>query len=232
MPEPTKSAASASSAVADGTGESRSGHRPGQLAVEARSEGDRVVVSVRGELCLEVDRELTVRLQRALDDSVSGLDLDLSGVGFCDCSGLNALLRVRKQALAEGKTLTVRAAGPVFERLLELTGTEPLFTSEADRADGHDLGVEVVQLRRAMETRPTIDLARGVLMASFGLSPDQAWDVLVHTSQNTNTKLHRLAEDLVQAVRGTPPPEAVQREVAAAVARVGSSPTEPDSEGP
>lgn len=69
-----------------------------------------------------------------------------------------------------------------------------------------------------MQTRPTIDLARGILMASFGLSPEAAWSVLVRTSQNTNTKLHDLAQDLVSTVHGTELPEQVQQQLAAAVA--------------
>ncbi|MFJ9717315.1 anti-sigma factor antagonist [Streptomyces sp. NPDC101213] len=85
-----------------------------------------------------------------------------------------------------------------------------------------NLRVEVVQLRRAMRTRPVIDLARGILMASFALSAQDAWRVLVDASQHTNTKLHHLARDLVGAVEGDPPPEAVREQVAAAVARIRS----------
>jgi len=85
-----------------------------------------------------------------------------------------------------------------------------------------DLRIEVVQLRRAMQTRPVIDLARGILMASFGLGVEESWRVLVLASQNTNTKLYHLALDLVAAVRGEPPADAVQEQVAAAVAKVRS----------
>lgn len=223
MPEPGYSASSAGEVTATGGADgSGAGPGPGLVTVGTRAEGDRVVVTVHGDMCPDVDDAFQERLLRALADSVSGLDLDLGAVDFCDCTGLNALLRVRKEALAEGKTITLRAAAPAVERLLELTGTRPLFTTEAEQDGGRDLGVEVVQLRRAMRTRPTIDLARGVLMASFGLSPDQAWNVLVHASQNTNTKLHRLAEHLVDAVQGEAPPEDVQQEVAAAVARLES----------
>jgi hypothetical protein len=79
-----------------------------------------------------------------------------------------------------------------------------------------------------MQTRPVIDLARGILMASFALSAEDAWRVLVETSQHTNTKLHHLARDLVTAVQGEPPTEAVQEQVAAAVARVRSEPSTGD----
>lgn len=85
-----------------------------------------------------------------------------------------------------------------------------------------DLRIEVVQLRRAMQTRPVIDLARGILMASFGLGVEESWRVLVLASQNTNTKLYHLARDLVAAVLGEPPADAVQEQVAAAVAKVRS----------
>ncbi|MER5942280.1 ANTAR domain-containing protein [Streptomyces sp. NPDC001928] len=85
-----------------------------------------------------------------------------------------------------------------------------------------DLRIEVAQLRRAMQTRPTIDLARGILMASFSLSSEDAWTVLVEASQNTNTKLHTLAGDLVGAVKGDPLSEAVREQLSCAVAKVGS----------
>ncbi|MFF7884814.1 ANTAR domain-containing protein [Streptomyces sp. NPDC007896] len=83
-----------------------------------------------------------------------------------------------------------------------------------------DLRTEVVQLKRAMQTRPVIDLARGVLMASFGLSADDAWSVLVEVSQHTNTKVHHVAEDLVGAVNGDPLPDPLRQQVSTAVAEV------------
>ncbi|MFH8484314.1 ANTAR domain-containing protein [Streptomyces longisporoflavus] len=77
---------------------------------------------------------------------------------------------------------------------------------------------ELVQLRRAMRTRPVIDMARGVLMASFGLSAEDAWRVLVAVSQNTNTKLHTVAHDLVTGVTGEEIPKPLRRQLAAAIA--------------
>ncbi|MFF8285188.1 ANTAR domain-containing protein [Streptomyces albus] len=83
-----------------------------------------------------------------------------------------------------------------------------------------ELRTEVAQLRRAMETRPAIDQARGMLMATFRLTAQQSWDVLVATSQNTNIKLHRLADALVGTVHGTPLPKAVHKQLAAAVTKM------------
>ncbi|MEU6064628.1 ANTAR domain-containing protein [Streptomyces sp. NPDC047082] len=92
-----------------------------------------------------------------------------------------------------------------------------------------DLRTEVVQLRRAMQTRPVIDQATGVLMASFSLSSEDAWYVLVMVSQNTNTKLHRLAQELVDTTQGGELSEAVQQQVAAAVAALHAAGDTPSS---
>ncbi|WP_407699975.1 ANTAR domain-containing protein [Streptomyces liliiviolaceus] len=53
---------------------------------------------------------------------------------------------------------------------------------------------EIAQLRTALERRPVIDMARGVLMALWSCSADDAWEVLVNVSQHSNTKLYDIAE--------------------------------------
>ncbi|WP_328883921.1 ANTAR domain-containing protein [Streptomyces sp. NBC_00299] len=206
------------------------------LVTAVRAGGDRVMVKVSGELDLDTSERLQGVLREALNRSVRGVDLHLEGVSFCDCSTLNILLNVRHFALEQGKTVAIHAASTAVDRLLSLTGTHSLFgrldpdghaavdghaqDPEAPEGAHHDLRIEVAQLRRAMQTRPTIDLARGILMASFSLSSEEAWTVLVTASQNTNTKLHSLAGDLVTAVKGDALPEEVQEHLSAAVARV------------
>lgn len=44
-----------------------------------------------------------------------------------------------------------------------------------------------------------IDVAIGMVMATEGCSLDQAWQVLVNSSQRTNTKLHTLALRLTES---------------------------------
>ncbi|MFI8930830.1 anti-sigma factor antagonist [Streptomyces sp. NPDC053474] len=203
-----------------------------ELTVHLRPEGDRLVVAVHGDLDLDTDQELRRELRSALTRSVRGVDVDLSGVAFCDCSGLNTLLTLRQQALDEAKTVAIRALSPAVERVFALTDALPLFTPEADAeagdsstTDGSDdsengLRVKVVQLRRAMQTRGPIDTARGILMAVFALGEEEAWDVLVMTSQNTNVKLYLLAQRVVGSIKGAPLPDAVQAQLSAAVTHV------------
>ncbi|MFF4963150.1 anti-sigma factor antagonist [Streptomyces sp. NPDC001222] len=205
--------------------------------------GDRLVVTVSGELDLEYDQLLQQTLSNALDDANAGLELDLAGVDFCDCSALNVLLNVRHRARASAKSLILRATSPAVERLLALTGTLPLFAPGSSQPNEHpptpsvpprpetartadsssdDLATENAQLHRALQTRATIDLARGMLMASFHLTAQQSWQVLVTTSQHSNTKLHLVADALLQTTNGQALPEPLADHLATAVQTHGN----------
>ncbi|MFD0445712.1 ANTAR domain-containing protein [Streptomyces indonesiensis] len=57
---------------------------------------------------------------------------------------------------------------------------------------------EVGQLRRAVVSHAVIDQAIGVVITHGRLLPGQGWDVLRTVSQNTNTKVRLIAEQIVQ----------------------------------
>ncbi|MEV4038568.1 ANTAR domain-containing protein [Streptomyces umbrinus] len=75
------------------------------------------------------------------------------------------------------------------------------------------------QLKHAMESRPVIDMARGVLMVGFVCCPEDAWEILVGVSQYANVKLRKVAEAVAGAASGEPMPEDLQDHLAAAVQR-------------
>ncbi len=221
---------------------------PSPASFETVPDGDdRTTLALRGELDLEAGRQLRPGLNQALGRAARSVDLDLSGVGFCDCSGLNLLLGLRHRALHQGKAIRIAAGSPAVDRILDVTGTRYLFTPEGqedgaaapgavrdpdkDEESGQDLRTVVAQLRRAMQTRPTIDLARGILMSSFSLSPEAAWEVLVTASQNTNTKLHRLAGELVSTAQGSSLPEGVHTQLMAAVNKTHAARAAPAANG-
>jgi L-asparaginase/Glu-tRNA(Gln) amidotransferase subunit D len=58
---------------------------------------------------------------------------------------------------------------------------------------------EVEGLRRAMESRAVIEQAKGIIIASTGKTPDEAFDLLRQQSQHANQKLRELAADIVAA---------------------------------
>lgn len=89
--------------------------------------GGRLVMVIRGELDHDTAPALQRALEEALERSRSGLELDLQAVPFLDCSGLNVLLRLRRDAQTHGKTVELGPRSPAVTRLLTLSGTASLF---------------------------------------------------------------------------------------------------------
>jgi transcriptional regulator with GAF, ATPase, and Fis domain len=58
--------------------------------------------------------------------------------------------------------------------------------------------MRIQHISTAMETRHQIGVAQGILMQRYGLTVDQAFDVLLRYSQDTNTKLREVATQLVE----------------------------------
>ncbi|WP_051709649.1 STAS domain-containing protein [Streptomyces sp. NRRL S-350] len=90
--------------------------------------GTAVVCRLEGE----ADQEQRQKLENALTEAVKAgqprLVVDLAGLSFCDSSGLNALLQARQDAGAAGIRLVLAAPAPLVRRLLEITGTDQVFT--------------------------------------------------------------------------------------------------------
>jgi AmiR/NasT family two-component response regulator len=87
----------------------------------------------------------------------------------------------------------------------------------------HVLQEEVEQLRQAIASRPVIDQARGILMATHGCTSDQAWHILRETSQLSNTKLRDVAAAVTASAGadGPAPSAEVRTALQRALARHG-----------
>ena len=57
-------------------------------------------------------------------------------------------------------------------------------------------------LSKVTEARAEIEQAKGLLMAAYGISADQAFDILVWRSQETNVKVRMLAHRFIKAMAG------------------------------
>ncbi|WP_405873191.1 ANTAR domain-containing protein [Streptomyces sp. NBC_00005] len=91
-----------------------------------------------------------------------------------------------------------------------------------ERAEQLDvLREEVEQLRRAIVSRPVIDQARGVLMATHACTSDEAWNVLREASQLSNTKLRTVAAAVTAGAEtdGPAPPQELRRALRTAITR-------------
>jgi anti-sigma B factor antagonist len=86
-------------------------------------------MSVQGEIDLytvpKLQRELATVL--ATGDPVR-LIVDLSGVDFCDSTGVNVLLAAHRQAREKGGDLELAAPRPAVRKILQVTGLETVFT--------------------------------------------------------------------------------------------------------
>jgi GAF domain-containing protein len=60
------------------------------------------------------------------------------------------------------------------------------------------------QLQEALESRATIEQAKGILIAEHRCSPDEAFAMLKLRSQNQNRKLREIAADVVAEAMGAP----------------------------
>ncbi|WBB58213.1 ANTAR domain-containing protein [Streptomyces sp. WMMC500] len=81
------------------------------------------------------------------------------------------------------------------------------------------LNEEVEQLKRAIDTRPLIDQARGILMAALHCSDEEAWTLLVETSQRTNTKLRVVAQAVIDSTSDAPLPEELLAQLRQSIGR-------------
>jgi anti-sigma B factor antagonist len=103
---------------------------PGPLSIDSRRDGDVVLIVLHGELDLASAPELERELRGAEASSPSRVTIDLSGLGFMDSTGLQALLRARERAGAGSFELTLRRGPHQVQRVFELTRTVDAFSFE------------------------------------------------------------------------------------------------------
>ncbi|MEU5217037.1 STAS domain-containing protein [Streptomyces sp. NPDC020807] len=89
----------------------------------------RSLARVYGEIDLDDADGLRRDLAAALDSSREGLDVDLSGVIFCDSQGLHLLVDLHHRALGAGKSLVLTALSRPVARLVDVTGAREVLTT-------------------------------------------------------------------------------------------------------
>ncbi len=102
---------------------------PGQLLIESRTEDDRLILTLRGELDLTSVPQFERELRDAEAANPARLVIDLSGLDFMDSTGLGALLQARERA-KDDHELSLRRGPRQVQRVLELTKTLEVFTFE------------------------------------------------------------------------------------------------------
>ncbi len=97
------------------------------LALSVRSQDGHTVVTISGELDIASAPVLRERLLGLLRPGASRIVIDLSGVTFCDASGLAVLVGASRRADLLDGVLRLAAPTPLVATVLRLTGLHSRF---------------------------------------------------------------------------------------------------------
>ncbi|HEV7203522.1 MAG TPA: STAS domain-containing protein [Jatrophihabitans sp.] len=110
------------------------------INVKTTRHGDRLRFEVSGDLDYLNDAAVvTAALEGMHDPGVTAIDLDLSQLGFCDSTGLGALITIHSHAVDRGLPLVLCGPRVGLLRLLTLTGVDTLFTILLDAPASADV---------------------------------------------------------------------------------------------
>ncbi|MXQ65346.1 anti-sigma factor antagonist [Actinomadura rayongensis] len=105
------------------------GSVPGvELNVSTSSQGGHTVVTATGELDLYTAPRLQAALADLPDDAADRITVDLSGVEFCDSTGMNVLLAAMQRVRDGGGSFALAAPRTAVRRILQVTGLDTVFT--------------------------------------------------------------------------------------------------------
>jgi len=104
------------------------GLEPLQLELSCQLDGDgNQVVSVTGELDIATAEQAYLYISDVIDAWPAPVSVDLSGLTFCDASGLGVLARTARHARQAGRQLRLTAARPSLLKIMRITGLDRAF---------------------------------------------------------------------------------------------------------
>ena len=105
-------------------------HADANLAVTSRAvPAGPCLITASGELDYHTGPQLRACLEDIPLESGAVLLLDLSGITYCDSTGVSVLASAYRRTEAAGATLALAGAAPEVFRLLSFTGLDRLFRS-------------------------------------------------------------------------------------------------------
>ncbi|MGW3291289.1 STAS domain-containing protein [Streptomyces sp. NPDC001002] len=101
-----------------------------QLTVHRHDRRKRALITLAGEIDLTSAPLVRTALAQCRREGVHTLDIDLTAVTFCDCSGLNVFLYAAQGVTAAGGALRLHHPPPTLSLILHLTGSGFLVPGE------------------------------------------------------------------------------------------------------
>jgi anti-sigma B factor antagonist len=100
-----------------------------ELNVSSRFHDDHTIVTICGEIDLYTAPRLHSELVAVLVDGMpTRVVIDMSGVDFCDSTGMNVLLSCLLRVRERGGELEIAAPKPAVRKILQVTGLDSVFT--------------------------------------------------------------------------------------------------------
>ncbi|MEV3859371.1 STAS domain-containing protein [Streptomyces sp. NPDC050095] len=99
-----------------------------QLNLYRHDRKTRTLITLAGEIDLETVPLVRAALERCLRDGTRTIDVDLTPVTFCDCTGLSVFIEAYLHSSAAGGTLRLHYPPPLLTRMIGLTGCGFLLT--------------------------------------------------------------------------------------------------------
>src|SRR4051794_41894497 len=104
-------------------------HNGTRAGLFSRSIRGHTVLTITGELDIATTAALQERIVALLDETAVPVIIDLSGVQFCDASGLAMLVRVRRRVVVRGHSVALAGLRPNVSKLLRITGLHRTFVT-------------------------------------------------------------------------------------------------------
>src|SRR5208283_4733678 len=100
-----------------------------ELNVSSRFHDDHTIVTICGEIDLYTAPRLHSELGAVLVDGMpTRVVIDMSGVEFCDSTGMNVLLSYLRRVRERGGELEIASPKPAVRKILQVTGLDSVFT--------------------------------------------------------------------------------------------------------
>ena len=85
------------------------------------------VIQLTGELDIATAEKAYSYISEVIDGRPAPVTVDLSGLTFCDASGLGVLARIARHARQAGRQLRLTSVRPALLKLMRLTGLDGVF---------------------------------------------------------------------------------------------------------
>ncbi|MFE9368020.1 STAS domain-containing protein [Streptomyces sp. NPDC006978] len=102
------------------------------LTITALNTATGPVLKITGDLDHETAPELRQTVKRLPLAAGQQLVMDLGGLGFCDSSGITALLAARNLAIEQSSNVALASVPANTTRILRITGLDRVFTIRPD----------------------------------------------------------------------------------------------------